>query len=200
MKNTRRAFLRSLFVAPLLVGAATFFYANRTMGPTSLGTSRLVASQPLPFEASIDSCSWEVASPLVPTAPAYQNSVAAVRAGDPSGRAPIHHLRDPYAGFSAIRVDPARNEVVIMDEFKFHIYVFDRLVKTPDSAERTEPKREIGGFKTMSRYNSDGYVDSKTGDIYIVNNDSEPGMFVYSREKSGNVAPDRGLVTPYGSF
>ena len=38
------------------------------------------------------------------------------------------------------------------------------------------------------------------GDIYIVNNDSEPGMYVFSRTATGNVSPDRGLVTPYGGF
>jgi DNA-binding beta-propeller fold protein YncE len=87
-----------------------------------------------------------------------------------------------------------------MDEFKFDIYVYDRTAVTPASAPATTPKRVIGGGKTLSRYNSDGYVDTKTGDIYIVNNDSEPGMYVFSRAASGNVAPDRGLVTPYGAF
>src|SRR6185436_16877567 len=106
----------------------------------------------------------------------------------------------PYPGFSAIRVDPVHNEIVVMDEFKFDIYVYDRKAVTPASAPTTPPKRVIGGGKTLSRYNSDGYVDTKTGDIYIVNNDSEPGMYVFSRTATGNVAPNRGLVTPYGGF
>ena len=50
------------------------------------------------------------------------------------------------------------------------------------------PKRFIGGGLTLSRYNSDGYVDLKTGDIYIVNNDSEPGLFKFPRTAEGNVA------------
>src|SRR3546814_8725678 len=54
---------------------------------------------------------------------------------------PLRTIRDPYAGFAAIRVDPVRNEVVVMDEFKFNIYVYDRTVQTPASAERTTPKR-----------------------------------------------------------
>ena len=121
--------------------------------------------------------------------------------GDPVvARLPIRTIRDPYAGFAAIRVDPVHNEVVIMDEFKFNIYVYDRLAVTPASAMQTTPKRFIGGGKTLSRYNSDGYVDTKTGDIYIVNNDSEPGMFVYPRTAEGNVEPARQLLTPYGAF
>ena len=86
-------------------------------------------------------------------------------------------------------MDPVHNEVVVMDEFKFNIYVYDRLAVTPASAPQTTPKRFIGGGKTLSRYNSDGYVDTKTGDIYIVNNDSEPGVFRFPRTAEGNVDP-----------
>src|SRR5574341_588890 len=62
------------------------------------------------------------------------------------------------------------------------------------------PKRFIGGGFTLSRYNSDGYVDTKTGDIYIVNNDSEPGLFKFPRTAEGNVEPANELTTPYGAF
>jgi DNA-binding beta-propeller fold protein YncE len=122
--------------------------------------------------------------------------------GDPTvaARMPVSTIRDPYAGFAAIRVDPVHNEVVVMDEFKFNIYVYDRLAVTPASAPQTTPKRFIGGGKTLSRYNSDGYVDTKTGDIYIVNNDSEPGVFKFPRTAEGNVDPASELVTPYGAF
>ena len=122
--------------------------------------------------------------------------------GDPNvaARMPARTIRDPYAGFAAIRVDPVHNEVVIMDEFKFNIYVYDRLAVTPPDAMQTTPKRFIGGGKTLSRYNSDGYVDLKTGDIYIVNNDSEPGLFKFPRTAEGNVPPANELTTPYGAF
>jgi DNA-binding beta-propeller fold protein YncE len=122
--------------------------------------------------------------------------------GDPAvaARPPKYNIRDPYPGFAAIRVDPVRNEVVLMDEFKFGIYVYDRLAVTPPSAPATTPKRVIGGGRTESQYNSDGYIDLKTGDIYIVNNDSEPGTHMFSRAKNGNVAPDRSVMTPYGAY
>ena len=59
--------------------------------------------------------------------------------GDPvvAARMPLATLRDPYAGFAAIRVDPVHNEVVVMDEFKFNIYVYDRLAVTPATAPAT---------------------------------------------------------------
>ena len=112
----------------------------------------------------------------------------------------MKYIRDPYAGFAAIRVDPVHNEVVVMDEFKFNIYVYDRTATTAANATETKPKRFIGGGRTRSRYNSDGYVDTRTGDIYIVNNDSEPGMFKFPRTAEGNVEPTNELVTPYGAF
>ena len=151
----------------------------------------------------MESCTWDVAAP---SAPRFRRREVAAGAGPAMGdptvaaRMPVSTIRDPYAGFAAIRVDPVHNEVVVMDEFKFNIYVYDRLAVTPASAAQTTPKRFIGGGKTLSRYNSDGYVDTKTGDIYIVNNDSEPGMFKFPRTAEGNVDPASELLTPYGAF
>jgi DNA-binding beta-propeller fold protein YncE len=182
--------------------AAVFLFTSEPVRGVDL-EARLVDADTLPASIA-DSCSWEAASP---EAAAFQRPGAAAGGsgpamGDPrvAARMPAQTIRDPYPGFSAIRVDPVHNEIVVMDEFKFDIYVYDRLAVTPASAPATTPKRVIGGGKTLSRYNSDGYVDTRTGDIFIVNNDSEPGMYVFSRAASGNVAPDRGLVTPYGAF
>ena len=155
--------------------------------------SRLLSSEPL-RSRPMESCRWDVAAP-------ERDGVSGAASGGAAGRGrrwaiptiaarlPVQTIRDPYAGFAAIRVDPVHNEVVMMDEFKFNIYVYDRLAVTPASAMQTTPKRFIGGGKTLSRYNSDGYVDTKTGDIYIVNNDSEPGLFVFPRTAEGNVEP-----------
>jgi DNA-binding beta-propeller fold protein YncE len=197
-----RMMSRLLVSIPLVVGAAVLLFTTEPVRGIDLGSSRLVKSEPL-AEAMADSCAWETATP----AAAFQRAGGAAPAqgpsmGDPrvAGRTPMQTIRDPYPGFSAIRVDPVHSEIVLMDEFKFDIYVYDRLAVTPASATATTPKRVIGGGRTLSRYNSDGYVDTKTGEIYIVNNDSEPGMYVFSREANGNVPPSRGLVTPYGGF
>jgi DNA-binding beta-propeller fold protein YncE len=197
---------RLVFVGvPVAVVASVFLLSSEPVRGVDLGSSRLVKTEPF-AEGMADSCTWEAAAP---TPAAFQRGGAgaggaaqAPSMGDPrvAARTPQQTIRDPYPGFSAIRVDPVHNEIVVMDEFKFDIYVYDRLATTPASAVATTPKRVIGGGKTLSRYNSDGYVDTKTGDIYIVNNDSEPGMYVFSRNASGNVEPDRGLVTPYGGF
>jgi len=189
---------------PVLAGTILFLFNSEPVRGTDFGSSRLINATPFP-ESMAGSCTWETAAYAPPSFQAPGGRAAGGAGpsmGDPvvAARTPQQTIRDPYPGFAAIRVDPVHNEVVVMDEFKFDIYVYDRLAVTPASAPATTPKRVIGGGKTLSRYNSDGYVDTKTGDIYIVNNDSEPGMYVFSRTSSGNVAPNRGLVTPYGGF
>lgn len=202
--QSHRVAVRYLVVVPALAAAMVYGFTKEPVRGIDLGASRLISSESL-TETMAESCTWDVAAPERIGFQGRRGGGAAgpePAMGDPriAARTPVATIRDPYAGFAAIRVDPVRNEVVVMDEFKFNIYVYDRLAVTPPSAPQTTPKRFIGGGKTLSRYNSDGYVDSKTGDIYIVNNDSEPGMFVFPRNASGNVAPARELLTPYGAF
>ncbi len=201
--HARRVALRFLVVIVMVVAATGYFVEKEPVRGIDLH-SRLLSSEALPREM-MESCTWDVAAPERTAFQAPRGGGAAGAGpamGDPrvAARMPVSTIRDPYAGFAAIRVDPVHNEVVVMDEFKFNIYVYDRLAVTPASAERTTPKRFIGGGKTLSRYNSDGYVDTKTGDIYIVNNDSEPGVFKFPRTAEGNVAPASELLTPYGAF
>ena len=195
--------LRALVVVAVMAGGTVYFSQKEPVRGIDLDSSRLVATERMP--ETLEACTWDVAAPEHPAMQRGQGGGAAgpgPAMGDPTvaARMPLRTIRDPYAGFAAIRVDPVRNEVVLMDEFKFNIYVYDRTVQTPASAERTTPKRFIGGGLTLSRYNSDGYVDLKTGDIYIVNNDSEPGLFKFPRTAEGNVPPANELTTPYGAF
>ena len=54
-------------------------------------------------------------------------------------RNPIRTIHDPYATYSAVAVDPVRNEIVLQDENLFQILVYDRSANTPPSARMTEP-------------------------------------------------------------
>jgi DNA-binding beta-propeller fold protein YncE len=198
--HARRVVPRFLVVVPVICAATVCVLTKEPVRGIDLGAARLESS-----EVMMESCRWDGAAPELEAFQRRGGGGAASPGpamGDPAvaARMPIQTIRDPYAGFAAIRVDPVHNEVVVMDEFKFNIYVYDRLAVTPASAMQTTPKRFIGGPKTLSRYNSDGYVDTKTGEIYIVNNDSEPGMFVYPRTAEGDVTPSRELLTPYGAF
>jgi DNA-binding beta-propeller fold protein YncE len=200
--HARRVVLRFLVVASVIAAATVYVAMREPVRGIDLH-SRLLSSEPLAPEMT-QACTWDVAAS---ERAAFQRGGGGAASqgpamGDPviAARMPVRTIRDPYAGFAAIRVDPVHNEIVLMDEFKMNIYVYDRLAVTPPSAMQTTPKRFIGGGKTLSRYNSDGYVDTKTGEIYIINNDSEPGMFVYPRTAEGNVSPARQLLTPYGAF
>lgn len=203
--RVKRNISRSIALMAATVGVASFVLTREP---------RLISSEPL-LPAGDLWCAWDSETTLfsAPTPAAYlaaqggtnaQRQDAGLCASEGcaavSTRTPLRYIQDPNPGFSSIRVDPIRNEVMLMDEFHFDIYVYDRLANTPASAPKTEPKRFIGGYKTLSQYNSDGYIDPKTGEIYLVNNDSEPGMNVYPYGSQGNVSPSRELATPYGSF
>ena len=158
-----RAVPRFLVVVSLIAAVTVYIATREPVRGIDLH-SRLLSSEPLPAQM-MESCTWDVAAPeRASLQRAGGGAQAAPAMGDPAiaQRMPVSTIRDPYAGFAAIRVDPVHNEVVVMDEFKFNIYVYDRLAVTPPTATQTTPKRFIGGGKTLSRYNSDGYVDVKT--------------------------------------
>jgi hypothetical protein len=155
----RRIIAPVLFAVPIALAASAVLFSGEPVRGIDLGSSRLVKSEPFPA-AMAESCTWEAAAPEVSAFQGRQGAAGGEQPamGDPrvAARPPITTIRDPYPGFSAIRVDPVHNEVVVMDEFKFDIYVYDRLAVTPASATATTPKRVIGGGKTLSRYNRVG--------------------------------------------
>jgi DNA-binding beta-propeller fold protein YncE len=115
-------------------------------------------------------------------------------------RAPTRTVKDAYTGFSSVAVDVTRNEIILQDENNSQIAVYGRMDNTPPQAALTEPKRIIGGSNTNIAMNCAVYVDPDTGDIYSVNGDIEHWLTVWSREKKGNVAPDRQLITPHRTY
>ncbi|HXP87239.1 MAG TPA: hypothetical protein VN841_21080 [Bryobacteraceae bacterium] len=123
----------------------------------------------------------------------------AAQTQDASQRKPERMIRDPYAAYSAVAVDPAHDEVVLTDENLFNIWVYDRSVKTSPT-KSTDPKRIIGGLNTKIEFQCGLYIDPANGDIYAVNNDTIDTLVVFSRKAIGDVAPYRELHTPHGTF
>ena len=119
---------------------------------------------------------------------------------DASQRKPERMIRDPYAAYSAVAVDAKNNEVVLTDENLFNIWVYDRGAKTPAPNQSSELKRIIGGLNTKIEFQCGLYIDPANGDIYAVNNDTIDTLVVFSRKAIGDVAPDRELHTPHGTF
>ena len=178
---------------------------SQAMLQGSLAYPPLVSIQPLP-EGPL--CEWEPASGTTPLAALRQQSpMQSARTtsgqGSPdevSRRKPLRMIRDSYASYSAVAVDAPRGEVVMTDENFFNILVYDRLSNTPASAAMTEPKRVIGGPKTNVEFQCGLYIDPQSGDIYAVNNDTVDTLAIFSRQAKGDVAPDRELATPHGTF
>jgi DNA-binding beta-propeller fold protein YncE len=113
---------------------------------------------------------------------------------------PLRWIRDPYAAYSSIAVDPINNEVVMTDENLFQILVYDRLENTPPKAKLSEPKRVIAGLNTRIEFQCGLYIDPRDGSIYAVNNDTVDSLVIFDRKAKGDVKPNRELNTPHGTF
>ena len=159
------------------------------------GYPQLVSYEPLPEMGNSQQCFLMPASASFFTAYGQQQTTRSE--GDRPPRRVIH---DTHPTFSAVAVDPVRDEVIVQDENLFQILVYDRLDHTPPQAAMTEPKRAIGGVKTKVEFNCGLYVDPRTGEIYSVSNDTVDTMVVFSRRAEGDVAPDRQLRTPHGTY
>jgi 6-phosphogluconolactonase (cycloisomerase 2 family) len=134
------------------------------------------------------------------TPPAASGAAAETRKTTQIMRAPARQIRDPYAGFSAVAVDVARNEIILQDENHAQIAVYGRTDNTPPQATLTEPKRVIGGGATKIQHNCGVYVDPASGDIYSINGDITQYLTVWSREQKGNQPAERVLETPHRTY
>lgn len=115
-------------------------------------------------------------------------------------RAPLRYIKDPYPNWSSIAINPENDMVVVTDENNHRIFEYRRLDNTPANVEATEPRRTIGGDQTNTEMLCGAYIDPKTLDVYVTNNDTVNWLPVFSREARGNVAPDRKLATPHRTW
>jgi DNA-binding beta-propeller fold protein YncE len=193
-------FLVALVVVAI---AGAFAVGNGWLSSGNTGEARLIAFEALP-EYSGETCEWEVASPqtmsYAPAGAAAAQLPAASARMAVTARPPARFIQDPYPSFSSIAVDPVRNEVVVTDENRFQIMVYDRLATTPASAVQTTPKRVINGLNTHTQYASDLYIDQPTGDIYVINNDTVHNTTIYGRNAKGDASPDREFIVMQGNF
>ncbi len=196
-----------IVLASLAGAAAAWVFVSWATGPNTqlpnfpeeaLVYPDLVSYEPLP------ECSWIPGGTVLAATrreeALFARSAAASRTTIDADRMPRRTIEDDRATFSAIAVDPGRGEVVLQDEDLFQILIYNRMDNTPPQAAMTEPKRWIGGLKTKVEFNCGLYVDPKSGDIYSVANDTVDTMTVFSRQAEGNVAPDRELETPHGTY
>ncbi len=154
---------------------------------------RLVSVDPLP-PTDGTACEWS------PHAGAVAYAQALKRVSNTVDPTPIRVIHDDVATFSAVAVDAVRNEIILQDENLYEIRVYDRTANTPPNVPMTEPRRIISGPKTDVEFNCGLYVDQATGEIYSVNNDTTDKTVIFGTAAKGDVAPDRALHTPHGTY
>jgi DNA-binding beta-propeller fold protein YncE len=180
---------------------------ERAVAKNPTGKPMLVKVDQLPSAEDAPMCEWQPASAEEQLVAALQQRqemrTAAANARQTLNRGdmkPVRTIRDPYAAYSSVAVDPINNEVVLTDENLFQILVYDRLANTPPSAKMTEPKRILAGDHTKIEFQCGLYIDPKNGDIYAVNNDTVDTLVIFDRQQKGDVPPTRELYTPHGTF
>src|SRR3954469_15449567 len=206
--RVNRSQLRPLCLVALLTVAAVvggWALAARHASRLEIGAARLIAYEQLPADTDEQSCEWAPDAALAANAPeASSGGAAAHFPGDDASTAaapkkPVRTIRDGYASYSSVAVDPVNDEVVLTDENLFNVLVYNRLENSPATAI-SQPKRVIGGLKTKIEFQSGLYLDAKNGDIYAVNNDTVDRLVVFSRQAKDDVRPDRQVHTPHGTF
>src|SRR3990172_4161432 len=133
--------------ATMILLSGTFRETQPRSAGKPAGSPRLISYEQLPPSEG-EMCEWVPASYnpsaalLMQSAASNQSSpaVATSTQDEVTKRKPLRVIQDPYAGFSAVAVDPIRNEAVLTDENRFNVMVYDRLTSTPPSATMSEPK------------------------------------------------------------
>jgi DNA-binding beta-propeller fold protein YncE len=206
MASQRQAKL--LVIAALLAAPAGLgWFTDNPKGLANarvIGTDRIVSWTSL-GEANGDMCEYPGGPNRVPGVLQQAASQAGSAPGEAAraavaSRKPAQIISDPAFSFAGIAVDPIRNEVVLADENRSSLVVYDRRTNTPPTATMSEPKRIIGGDQAFLEYVCSVYVDPKTGDIYGINNDTMNWLPVFGRDARGNVVPKRKLRPPHTTF
>ena len=218
MAKASRKKVTRIVILGLLATTAAVLILSGSGGTTKVSGPQLISVQPLPddgvfCESPVENggsalaatmeqqrAQMQLAS-LMAGAPQQQATASSPAPGTAAkaavaARKPLTMIRDNFAAYSALAVDPTHNEIVMVDENQFSILAYDRLANTPPRAALTEPKRVIQGLSAELEFSCSIYVDPVNGDVYAVNNDTLGKTVVFSREQKGNVAPMRELVTP----
>ena len=102
---------------------------------------------------------------------------------------PARYIKDTGPAFSSIAVNAENDMVVVTDENLFRIVEYSRRDNTPANVAITEPRRVIGGPDTKTEMMCGAYIDPKTLDVYVTNNDTQNWMPVFSREAAATHSP-----------
>ena len=92
---------------------------------------------------------------------------------------PARLVRDPFATFHTVAVDPANDVVVMTDSNRHGVWVYDRTAGSPDSPEMTQPRNSFRGPSTGMMFVAMVALDPVRREIYTVDNDIGDRMMTY---------------------
>ena len=111
---------------------------------------------------------------------------------------PLRIVTDPYPTFDGLAVDPVNNVVVMSDENRSGLLIYDR-TSGGQSRGITEPKRHIIGPRTELGFIAGVTLDPTRREAWVTNNDGG-GVAVFSYDQHGDVKPVRELEVPHQSW
>lgn len=187
-----------LMALVLLLALAGDGLIGSTRTPT--GQAQLVSFEPFEPEMCLMPSGVESVSPGTSFASVRGAAGQEIRRPIYVDRGPARYIKDPWPAWSAIAVNPQNDMVVLTDENMHRIVEYHRLDNTPPNVEASAPRRVIEGVVTETEMLVGAYIDPKTLEIYVTNNDTVNFMPVFGREAQGNVAPDRLLGTPHRTW
>ena len=112
---------------------------------------------------------------------------------------PLRYVFDPYPTYNGIALDSKNNRVVMSDENRKSILMYDRAAAS-NSGDVDSPMRQIIGPHTEIGYISGVEVDPARQELYAVNNDIEDRIVVFNYGANGDLKPKRHLYVPHQTW
>jgi DNA-binding beta-propeller fold protein YncE len=164
-----------------------FAAGEKSAGTRSTGTESVPIAALLPG----DMCTWS------------ESPAASAGAGEtpPMGGEipPVRYVIDPYPTFNGVAIDVANDRVIMSDENRKSVLMYDRTAGNRSSTV-TSPLRQIIGPQTEIGYISGVETDPARRELYAVNNDIEDRIVVFDYDAHGDLKPKRHLYVPHQTW
>jgi DNA-binding beta-propeller fold protein YncE len=112
---------------------------------------------------------------------------------------PLRLVSDPYPTFNGIALDTRNNRILMSDENRKSVLLYDRTHGSKSSAV-TSPLRQVIGPDSQIGYIAGVTSDPEHREIYAVNNDLDDRIVVFDDDANGDVKPKRRLYVPHQAW
>ncbi len=112
---------------------------------------------------------------------------------------PTRIVADPYPTFDGLAVDPENGVVVMSDENRSGLFIYDLQGGSRSGQEITEPRRHIIGPRTELGFIAGVTLDPKRREAWVTNNDGG-GVEIFSYDSHGDAKSVRSLDVPHQSW